>query len=130
MTMTKEHKAALAQGRQEGRAVRVYLEALEANKPKRGRKRTRETAEQQLADVNAELESGELGAVERLEAIQRRNDLTAELNEVDDEVDMAALEAGFIAAAAGYAERKGLTYAAFREVGVPVSVLKEAGVPR
>ena len=38
--MTDEHKAALAQGRSEGRAVRDYLDALRANKPKRGRKRT------------------------------------------------------------------------------------------
>src|SRR5689334_9539098 len=37
--MSDEHKAALAEGRAQGRAVRLYLEALEANKPKRGRKR-------------------------------------------------------------------------------------------
>ena len=41
--MTDEHKAALAKGRNEGNAVRNYLEALRANKPKRGRKRTRES---------------------------------------------------------------------------------------
>ena len=38
--MSAEHKAALAQGRSEGKAVRDYLDALRANKPKRGRKRT------------------------------------------------------------------------------------------
>ena len=35
-TMTDTHKAALAQGRLEGRAVRDYLDALRATKPKRG----------------------------------------------------------------------------------------------
>jgi hypothetical protein len=39
--MSKQHKAALAVGRAEGLAVRRYLDALEAHKPKRGRKRTR-----------------------------------------------------------------------------------------
>ena len=33
-TMSDEHKAALAEGRAQGRAVRLYLEAIEANKPK------------------------------------------------------------------------------------------------
>ena len=41
--MTDEHKAALATGRNEGNAVRNYLEALRSNKPKRGRRRTRES---------------------------------------------------------------------------------------
>ena len=36
--MSAEHKAALAAGRQQGITVRKYLEALEAHKPKRGRK--------------------------------------------------------------------------------------------
>jgi hypothetical protein len=43
--MSKQHKAALAVGRAEGLAVRRYLDALEAHKPKRGRKRTPESIE-------------------------------------------------------------------------------------
>ena len=38
--MSNEHKQALAEGREQGRGVRLYLEALEKNRPKRGRKRT------------------------------------------------------------------------------------------
>ena len=41
--MSDEHKAALAEGRNQGRAVRNYLEALDQNRPKRGRKRTTES---------------------------------------------------------------------------------------
>ncbi len=41
--MSAEHKAALAKGREEGRAVRRYLEALEEQRPRRGRKRTPES---------------------------------------------------------------------------------------
>ena len=37
--VTKEHKAAMAAGRAESRAVSNYLEAMAANKPRRGRKR-------------------------------------------------------------------------------------------
>ena len=44
-TMSAEHKAALAEGREQGRAVREYLEALEAHKPRRGRKRTPDSNE-------------------------------------------------------------------------------------
>ena len=34
------------------------------------------------------------------------------------------------ARAAGYAERKGISYTAFRSVGVPAAVLKAAGISR
>ena len=47
--MTDEHKQALAEGRELGRAVRDYLEALEAHKPKRGRKRTPDSVKKRLA---------------------------------------------------------------------------------
>ena len=46
--MTEEHKAALARGRSEGKAVRDYLDALRANKPKRGRKRTPDSIKKRL----------------------------------------------------------------------------------
>lgn len=42
----------------------------------------------------------------------------------------ADLEEAFIAVAADWAERKRISYAALREVGVPARVLREAGVPR
>jgi hypothetical protein len=75
--MTDEHKAALAEGREQGRIVRRYLEAL-ANR------------------------------------------------HGPDE----ALEDAFIAVAGPYSARKGLTYAAWRAVGVEPRVLRAAGVPR
>ena len=52
--MTDAHKAALAKGRTESQAVRVYLEALRANKPVRGRKRTPESIGKRLAAIDAE----------------------------------------------------------------------------
>ena len=57
--MTDEHKAALAMGRNEGTAVRNYLEALRTAKPKRGRRRTRESIAARLAAIDTELETAD-----------------------------------------------------------------------
>ena len=54
--MSDEHKAALAEGRNQGRAVRRYLEALESHKPKRGRKRTAESIQKRLTRIDLEME--------------------------------------------------------------------------
>jgi hypothetical protein len=75
--MTEEHKAALAEGREQGRIVRRYLEAVTSrHSPDEG------------------------------------------------------LEAAFIAVAGPYSARKGLSYAAWRAVGVKPRVLRAAGIPR
>ena len=60
--MSDDHKAALAQGRMEGRAVREYLDALRANKPKRGRKRTPDSIKKRLASIDGELKSADPSA--------------------------------------------------------------------
>ena len=40
------------------------------------------------------------------------------------------LEDEFVDAASGYSQRKGISYTAWRELGVPASVLKRAGIGR
>jgi hypothetical protein len=126
--MSDDHKAALAEGRRQGRAVRTYLEALEANKPKRGRKRTPESIDKRLQRIDAEL--GAADPLKKLNLIQERLDLTAERDALETQVDLSDLVDGFIEAAAGYSERKGISYAAWRELGVEASVLKAAGIKR
>lgn len=126
--MTDEHKAALAEGRAQGRAVRAYLEALEAHRPKRGRKRTPESMKARLAKIETELDSAD--PMTRLQLVQERLDLAAAIAAAETTVDLTALEDGFVAAAAAYGTRKGITYAAWREVGVPAAVLKQAGIGR
>ena len=126
--MTDEHKAALAQGRAEGRAVKVYLEALAANKPKRGRKRTPDSIAKRLERIGAEL--GEASPLTKLQLVQERMDLEEELERMGDQVDISGLEDDFVAVAKAYGERKGISYAAWREVDVPAAVLKRAGVGR
>ena len=90
-TMSDSHKAALAEGRAQGRAVRRYLEALETSKPKRGRKRTRDSVAKRLAVVEEQLESAD--PVKRLQLSQERLDLQAELATEEETVDLAGIEA-------------------------------------
>ncbi len=126
--MSDSHKAALAEGRDQGRAVRRYLEALEAHKPKRGRKRTPESVQKRLAAIDEKLI--EADALTRLHLVQERMNLESELATSDSTVDIQSLEDDFAAAAAPYGTRKGVTYAAWRQLGVDPAVLRKAGIKR
>ncbi|MEZ5411199.1 MAG: hypothetical protein R2761_24430 [Acidimicrobiales bacterium] len=126
--MTDDHKSALATGRSEGRAVRAYLEALDTSRPKRGRKRTGASIAARLDRIAEELETAD--PLKRLTLTQEQLDLTSELAAMEDTTDVAALETDFVRVARTYAERKGITYHAFRAIGVPAATLKKAGIPR
>lgn len=126
--MSKDHKEALAVGRAEGRSVRAYLEALESSRPKRGRKRTKESISNRLDRIEAELEAAD--ALKRLQLTQEQLNLAEELDNMDRGVDLSELETEFIRVAKGYAARKGISYAAFRQIGVPAATLKKAGITR
>ena len=108
--------------------VRAYLEALESSRPKRGRKRTKESIARRLDRIDIELEDAD--PLKRLQLTQERLDLAEELDQMDNGVDLTRLESDFTRVAKGYAERKGITYAAFRQIGVPAAVLKKAGISR
>src|SRR5882762_2312109 len=115
-SMTDEHKQALAAGRTQGRAVRNYLDALEATKPKRGRKRTPESIKKRLDAIETEL--GSTDALKALNLRQERRDLHAELAGMDEKVDLAEVEKAFVSAAKGYGQRRGISYDVWREAGV------------
>jgi hypothetical protein len=127
-TMTAEHKAKLAAGRNESRAVARYLEALEAHRPKQGRKRTSESVAKQLAQTEAELKAAT--GIVRLELLQKQRDLKVEAERLSEGVDLTALEAEFVKVAKSYGERKGITYGTWRDFGVAADVLKKAGIQR
>jgi hypothetical protein len=127
-TMSVEHKQALAVGREESRSVRRYLEAIEAHKPKRGRKRTREGIDSRLRQIEERLPTSD--PLSRVHLVQERINLENELAHKEEAVDLATLEKDFVSAAKGYGERKGITYAAWRAAGVDANVLRKAGVPR
>lgn len=126
--MSDEHKAALAEGRNQGRSVRRYLEALDAHRPKRGRKRTPDSMQKRLNRIDVELATAD--PLKRLQLIQERLDLKSELGAAVEKVDLSGLEKEFVAAAAAYSARKGISYAAWRELGVEPAVLKRAGISR
>ncbi len=126
--MSADHKAALAKGREEGRIVRRYLEALESNRPRRGRKRTPESIRRRLATIETTMPT--VDPLSRLHMVEEKQRLAAELSHAGDTVDMAALEKGFIKVARVYGERKGISYSAWRTVGVSAAVLQQAHIPR
>lgn len=126
--MTDEHKAKLAQGRTEAKVVKNYLEALRANKPRRGRKRTPESIDKRLAAIDTELLDAE--PLDELKLIEERRRLVDEREALAARVDIAEFETAFVEVAKGYSERQGISYASWREVGVEPSVLKRAGVSR
>ena len=121
--MTETEKSEVA-------AIRDYLKALEQNAPQRGRKRTTESVGRQIATLEGELAGASI--TKRLGLIQQRIDLEADLEDLSQaaSVDLTALEAGFATYAAAYGGRRGISYAAWREIGVSSTTLKSAGIRR
>lgn len=126
--MSDEHKAALARGRAQGKAVREYLAALDSER-KPGRRLDSDTIKTRIPQIQAEIDA-EPDPARRVDLIQRRLDLENRLVDLEDQPDIDALEAAFVAAAYEYSDRKGITYAAWREAGVPAATLKAAGIAR
>ena len=115
--MTETEKSEVA-------AIRDYLKALEQNAPQRGRKRTTESVGRQIVTLEGELAGASV--TKRLGLIQQRIELEADLEALSQasSVDLTALEAGFATYAAAYGGRRGISYAAWREIGVSSTTLK------
>ncbi len=127
-TMSDEHKKAIAEGRKQAKAVSDYLEALAANKPKRGRQRTADSIRSRLAKIDDELSTADVLTSLNLE--QEKLDLAVELEAKSATIDTTALEKAFVAHAAAYGARKGISYGVWRKSGVPAAVLTKAGISR
>jgi hypothetical protein len=110
--------------RTETNAVAAYLTALRAPKvPARSRanlEKRRAQIEQWIAD--------ESSPIREVELIQQRLDIDAQLAQIDQAARLPELEEAFLKVAASWAKRSGITVAALREVGVPASVLRRAGL--
>ncbi len=128
--MTAEHKAALAKGREQANAVRAYLEALETNRPKRGRKRTPESIAKRIAAIDVQYETA--GSLTALQLLQERKNLESELAAMSTKTgpDLDKLRRAFVKNARGYGAAKGIEHATWREIGVPADVLRDAGITR
>lgn len=117
-----------AKGRHEAAVVRRYLEALERYKPKRGRKRTPESIKKRLKNIDGKIEAA--SQLQKLQLVQERMDLEKELDRLETKSKLKDYEEEFVKVAKGYSQRKGIAYAAWRELGVAPDVLRRAGVPR
>ena len=118
-----------SRNRDQARVVRRYLAALEAER-KGGRRRLSESISNRILKIDELLVTAD--PLSRLHLTQERIDLHGEQirygNGVAD--DVSSLEKQFIKAARGYADRLGITYAAWRQVGVHPEVLERAGIVR
>jgi hypothetical protein len=127
MAMSKEHKDALAQGRLEARSVKNYLASL--GPKKRGRPVTKDSLQNKISDIDARLKT-ETNPLKRLDLMQSRSESERSLNAAGSGVDQEALAADFVKHAKAYSDRKGISYATWREFGVPADVLRKAGIPQ
>lgn len=128
--MTAEHKVALAKGREQANAVRAYLDALETNRPKRGRKRTPESIAKRIAAIDTQYETA--GSLTALQLLQERKNLEAELVALQTKSgpDIDKLRKAFVKHARAYGAAKGIEHATWREIGIPADVLRDAGITR
>lgn len=127
--MSEDHKAQLALGREQSRVVRNYLEALRLNAPKRGRKRSPLTVKAQLERVETQLANG-AEPLRKLHLMADRDRLVRELQAMEEKPDLSEIEREFVQVARAYSTRKGITYAAWRALGVPAAILRQAGINR
>lgn len=127
MAMTKEHKDALARGRREARAIKAYLEALGNRRP--GRPVTPESLQSRIGRLDEKL-AAEQDPLKQVDLVQQRLDAVEALKRVQASADLDALEQGFVDHAESYSERKGISYTAWREAGVPAAALRKAGISR
>lgn len=127
MALSDEHKAALAKGRAEASTVRAYLDALSMKRPRGAVSAA--SLQERLDRLTSQIDT-EQNSLKRLQFIQQRFDVEDKLKTMDDSVDHEALETRFVAVAASYSERKGITYTAWRAAGVAPNVLKAAGIRR
>jgi DNA mismatch repair ATPase MutS len=99
--------------------VREYLESL--SKPKT----PTHLLERWLSGVEMALSNKSLTVTRRLELLQRKRNIERQIARASaNTVDPS----NFIAVAKSFSDRKGIEYATWREMGVPVKVLKDAGI--
>jgi hypothetical protein len=123
---TPDHLAALAKGREAGRAMRAYLNTLDTSPKKRGRRANWQSKLEMAQAVLADSED----PIDRLKAAQDVIDAQAALEAREAAGNTEDAEAGFVTYGAWYAEQHGISYSAWRQIGVPASMLKRAGITR
>jgi hypothetical protein len=127
--LSASHKQALAEGRTMSATVDRYLSAV--NTPKRrGRKVSKAALVERLAEAKARAKSAT--GVDKVLAAQDVRDLQTRISNMNEASgnDIKSLEAAFVKIAKRFGENRGIGYGAWRDAGVPATVLKKAGVAR
>lgn len=124
--MSTSHKKALATGRNEARIINAYLEIVEAQRPRRGRRRTPESISRRLSSIEKEIRQA--SKVQQVYLIQERLLLTSELASHISAEAQKKQEDQFIKVAKSFSIRHGISYQAWREFGVRADVLERAGL--
>ncbi|MER3522178.1 MAG: hypothetical protein C4317_08440 [Acidimicrobiia bacterium] len=125
--LTEKEKAAIKKGREETEAVKAYLDSLGT---RQGRRVDPKALERKLAKAKQEL-SAARNSLRRVELTEKVLQLEKAVQEARKSGgDGEDFEKKFIQYAASFAKRKGISYKAFRQMGVPPSVLAKAGIKR
>ena len=126
-----EHKTEIRTAIAQRGAVNRYLKSLEQIKSVRSNILSEERLQAKLAQAEEDMASAS-SVMDKLQAVQNRKDILAKIKQTQNASNITSeaeeAEAGFIQHAAGYAERKGISYKAWREVGVSAAALKQAGI--
>ena len=126
--MTTTHKAALARGREMSTIVDRYLSVVNVPK-KRGRRVSPAVLRKRLTAAETTRKSST--GVAKVLAAQEVRDLRARLAETSgDGTNAKTLEASFVKVARQFSVNRGISYAAWRDAGVPAAVLQRAGIAR
>lgn len=108
-------------------SVKRYLDYL-VDPPKRSRnKRLAGEVREQIRDLKDEI-GVTTNVLERLKLHQQVTELEARLHDEGSPDAGDDIEEDFIAHVKAWAEAKGVTYAALHDAGVPVRVLRQAGM--
>lgn len=113
--------------RHETHVVKTYLNELADNATEG--QYSLPALEARLAQVEQALET-QKDPLRRVFLAQKRIDLIAQVRKARIQTSLKESEQEFIKVAKSYSERKGITYMAWREIGVPAKVLRAAGVKR
>jgi hypothetical protein len=109
------------------RVIRRYLSALDAQRVGRTPAKTAESLHFRMHQIDTDLLSAD--PVQRLHLTQERIDLHAEyLRLTTGTSDISELEKAFVRVARGYGDRHGISYSAWRQIGVDADVLATAGI--
>ena len=126
MPMSDEHKAALAQGRRESRAIKGYLVAL-------GQTKAGSSCHERIPGAKAQrfgcedrvrvrsIEACRSGAATFGDGSSARVD--GAIRRISESWKRDSSQV-----AKSYSERKGISYSAWREIGVSADVLRRAGI--